>query len=123
MKMKHIFVWCSSFFLFDYASYAQDTATPGFEAGDNGYESYRIPTIIKSPSGDLLAFSNAADTVYRKNLTLRISQDGGKTWKKSFLVDKKDAGTMYSDIVKVSEKKEGMFYERKGYSQLVFKTI
>lgn len=72
---------------------------------------------------DILAFCNNADTKHRQNLTLRISPDGGKTWKKKFLVDEKGVSTAYSDIVKISEHKVGVLYERKGYSQIVFTVI
>lgn len=74
-------------------------------------------------SGKLLAFSNAADPNNRINLTLKISEDGGKTWTKSFLVDEEGESTAYSDIVVVSENEIGVLYERKGYSQIVFKII
>ncbi len=70
-----------------------------------------------------LAFCNAASPTDRVDLTLRISFDAGKTWPKSYLVDKKGESTAYSDIVKVSNHRIGVLYERKGYSQIVFKKI
>lgn len=72
---------------------------------------------------NILAFCNNASTEGRKNLTVRISFDGGKTWPKAYLVDKKDAHTAYSDIVKLSRRKIGVLYERKGYSEIAFKVI
>lgn len=71
----------------------------------------------------ILAFCNNDDTAHRRNLTLRISFDGGKTWAKKYLVDRKGVSTAYSDIVKISKHKVGVLYERKGYSQIVFKVI
>lgn len=71
----------------------------------------------------VLAFCNNADTTARKNLTLRISFDGGKTWDKKFLVDKKGRSTAYSDIVKIGKHKVGVLYEREGYSQIAFTVI
>ena len=76
--------------------------------------------------GKILAFSNADDTKNRNNLTLRISYDEGKTWKKSILVDSdpnKSDFTAYSDIVKLSKKKIGVIYERDDYEEIVFKEI
>ena len=75
----------------------------------------------------LLAFCNAADTLRRDNLTLRISHDEGLTWKKSILIDrspesKKDF-TAYSDIVKLNKKKIGVLYERNGHTEIVFTCI
>lgn len=71
----------------------------------------------------ILAFCNNDDTAERRNLTLRISFDEGKSWEKSYLVDGKNESTAYSDIVKISKHKIGVLYERKGYSQIVFKVI
>jgi sialidase-1 len=53
-----------------------------------------------------LAFCNAADTKKRDNLTLRISFDDGKTWKKKFVIDSngKADNAAYSDIVLLEEK-------------------
>jgi len=60
-------------------------------------------TIGKKKRKNILAFCNAADEKKRNNLTLRISFDDGKTWKKNFVIynnpDKGDAAA-YSDIVK-----------------------
>ncbi len=73
----------------------------------------------------ILAFSNAADTQKRDNLTLRISYDEGKTWKKSILVDstgKKD-NTAYSDIILLNKKEIGILYEKDNYSKIVFAVV
>jgi sialidase-1 len=76
----------------------------------------------------ILAFSNAADTVNRDNLTLRISFDEGKTWKKNIVIDKGAAGkeknhAAYSDIVKTGNGTIGVLYESEGYSRIVFTSI
>ncbi|MBN1912465.1 MAG: exo-alpha-sialidase [Pirellulales bacterium] len=54
-----------------------------FESGTDGYDSYRIPSIIKANDGTLLAFANghtegggSLDT----DLVLRRSYDNGQTW-------------------------------------------
>jgi sialidase-1 len=61
------------------------------------------------------------------NLTLRISYDDAETWKKNILIDKssnknKDY-TAYSDIVKVSENKIGVLYEKDNYARIVFTVV
>lgn len=76
----------------------------------------------------VLAFCNAADTVKRNNLTLRISFNEGETWEKKILIDsstdpKKKDFTAYSDIVRLSKNQIGVFYERDGYAQIVFSVI
>jgi sialidase-1 len=69
----------------------------------------------------VLAFCNNDDKNSRDSLTLRISFDEGKTWKKKFLVDPKNTG--YSDIVKISKKSIGVLYEADGYKQIRFQII
>ena len=76
----------------------------------------------------IIASCNAADEKRRDNLTLRISYDEGKTWKKSIVVDKsadekKRDWAAYSDLVILDKKTIGVFYERNGYAEIVFKTI
>ena len=89
-----------------------------------------ILTIAQNKQAFTLAFSNAADTKNRDNLTIRISQDDGRTWPISIPVDNgASAGespkdfTAYSDLVLVDSKNIGIVYERKDYSQIVFKKI
>ncbi len=77
---------------------------------------------------NVLAFSNAADTLRRNNLTLRISYDEGVSWVKNILIeagkqDGKIDATAYSDLVKLNKKSIGVLYERDDYKEIVFKTI
>ena len=87
-----------------------------------------ILAIGEKKAKKIIAFCNAADTRHRDNLTLRISFDEGKTWKKNIVIDKASPGqekdhTAYSDIVRLSEKKVGVLYESRNYSQIVFSAI
>lgn len=82
-----------------------------------------ILTIGCKKGNAILAFCNNDDTAHRRNLTLRISFNGGKSWAKKYLVDKKGVSTAYSDIVKINKRKIGVLYERKDYSQIVFRVI
>lgn len=89
-----------------------------------------ILTIAQKKGPFTLAFSNAADTKNRDNLTIRISQDDGRTWPISLLIDNGAAAgespkdfTAYSDLVLLDSKNIGIVYERKDYSQIVFKKI
>jgi sialidase-1 len=60
------------------------TQRPVFVSGETGYHTYRIPSLIVTPKGTLLAFcegrkrgtSDTGDI----DLVLRRSLDGGKTW-------------------------------------------
>jgi sialidase-1 len=63
---------------------------PVFTAGEGGYHTYRIPSLIATRQGTLLAFcegrksgrGDAGDI----DLVLRRSTDGGKTWAKTQVV-------------------------------------
>jgi sialidase-1 len=89
-----------------------------------------ILTIAQQKGAFTLAFSNGTDTKNRDNLTIRISQDDGQTWPISIPVDNaallgdspKDFAA-YSDLVLLDSKHLGIVYERKDYSQIVFKKI
>ena len=55
-----------------------------YKSGDNGYHTYRIPSIVTTKSGALLAFAEGrvkgmGDTG-DINLVMRRSEDGGNTW-------------------------------------------
>lgn len=89
-----------------------------------------ILTIAQKKGPFTLAFSNAADTKNRDNLTIRISKDDGRTWPISIPIDNGAASgespkdfTAYSDLVLLDSKHIGIVYERKDYSQIVFKNI
>jgi len=77
----------------------------------------------------LLAFSNAADIKNRNNLTLRISEDEGVTWKKNIVVDNAvdpklmSNNSAYSDIVLMNKNNIGILYEKDDYSKIVFTVI
>jgi sialidase-1 len=55
-----------------------------FTAGEGGYHTYRIPALITSSKGTLLAFCegrrNSASDTGNIDLLLRRSNDGGRTW-------------------------------------------
>lgn len=85
-----------------------------------------ILTIKSRKRNNILAFCNAADEKRRDNLTLRISCNNGKTWKKSFVIYKNPSqpdAAAYSDIVKISKKDIGVLYEKDNYSKIVFTTV
>jgi sialidase-1 len=63
---------------------ASFTQVEVFRAGEGGYHTYRIPALITTPKGTLLAFCegrrNSASDTGDIDLLLRRSFDGGKTW-------------------------------------------
>ena len=63
---------------------AQVDKMPIFISGTEGHKTYRIPAIIQTPSGHLLAFCEGRVTGGGDfgdiNIVLKRSIDGGKTW-------------------------------------------
>lgn len=61
--------------------------TPLLEAGNGGYAAYRIPGIVVTTAGTLLAYGEARKSAKgdwgawpRENLTVRLSYYEGQTW-------------------------------------------
>ncbi|WP_428331512.1 sialidase family protein [Mucilaginibacter sp.] len=84
-----------------------------------------ILNIGKYKGKNILAICNDADTLQRNNLTLRISYDEGKSWKKNYLIAKAPEGykgdySAYSDLVLTNKKEVGVLYEKDNYKQIVF---
>lgn len=79
--MKKIFI---IFLLLPLWTLAQETNTPVFSSGTNGYKSFRIPAIIKATNGDLLAFAegrvNGSNDFGNIQIVEKRSTDNGKTW-------------------------------------------
>ena len=61
------------------------TQTPIFVSGEEGYHTYRIPSLLVTPKGTLLAFcegrKNGRSDTGDIDLVLKRSTDGGKTWR------------------------------------------
>ena len=102
----------------------------GGETWDTTYVDYNLPDPICEGSllnigtkkrKSVLAFCNNDSRENRDSLTLRISFDAGKTWKKKFLIDPKK--TAYSDIVKIAKKKIGILYEADEYKEIRFTEV
>lgn len=60
------------------------TETTVFQNGEGGYLCYRIPAIVRAPSGKLLAFAEGRKTDCGDfgdvDILLRISHDNGQSW-------------------------------------------
>lgn len=89
-----------------------------------------ILNIGKRKGKNVLAFCNAADTLYRNNLTLRISFDEGKSWARNILLYRNQEEmkhrfdyAAYSDLVNLKGRKVGVLFEKDNYSQIVFVSI
>ncbi|MBI4890593.1 MAG: exo-alpha-sialidase, partial [Acidobacteria bacterium] len=69
------------------------THTDVFRSGDNGYNGYRIPALVETAGGDLLAFAEARKENHGDpgngdiDLVVKRSQDRGATWSELIVVD------------------------------------
>ena len=68
---------------------------PVFISGTEGYQSFRIPAIVKAPNGDLLAFCegrlNGSSDFGNIKIVLKRSSDNGKTWSPMQIVASNDS--------------------------------
>lgn len=90
--MKNIIVTC--FFVLMQLGilvHAQtNTTTDIYQKGQDGYACFRIPAIVKSKAGTLLAFAearkNSCSGTGNIDLVVKRSEDGGKTWSRIITV-------------------------------------
>lgn len=84
-----------------------------FQSGVGGYDTYRIPSLIVSRKGDLLAFcegrKNSSGDAGDIDLLLRRSSDGGKTWTAPQVVWD-DAGSTCGNPCPVVDAKTGTIW-------------
>ena len=70
--------------LYQFGLFAQDRPVNYiFKNGKEGYKMYRIPTLIKTQSGKLLAFCEGRQSLFDNghiNMVMKTSADEGKTW-------------------------------------------
>ena len=72
---------------------------------------------------DLLIFSNPADKKYRRNMTIKVSRDGGLTWadEDSLLIDTRESWG-YSCLTMIDKNTVGLLYEA-GTPELLFMAV
>lgn len=72
------------------AAAAEPNVSTVWEAGAEGYHTYRIPAVIVAPNGDLLAFCEGRKNNRRDHgdidLLQKRSTDGGRTWSEHVIV-------------------------------------
>jgi len=71
-----------------------------------------------SREGEMLLFSNTADTTRRVNLTVRLSCDAGRSWPVSQVVEAGPA--MYSVMARLADGTFGMLYENGAAKGITF---
>lgn len=77
--------------------------------------------IIRKRKKDMVLLSHLNHSTERKNLELKMSLDGGRTWRKTATIEENSAA--YSDLVILSKKRVGVLYEKDDYRQIVFQVL
>ena len=87
--------------------------TDVYSAGENGYHTYRIPAVIATPAGTLLAFAEArragAADAGDIDLVLKRSKDGGTSWSPIQMVGDNGANT-FGNPCPVVDRKSGSIW-------------
>ncbi|WP_337812756.1 sialidase family protein [Parabacteroides johnsonii] len=90
--MKNIVITCF-FVLMQLGILVQaqtNTTTDIYQKGQDGYTCFRIPAIVQSKAGTLLAFAearkNSCSDTGNIDLVVKRSEDGGKTWSRIITV-------------------------------------
>ena len=82
--MKKINILFYILFFCGNSGFSQQINVPVFISGTEGYKSFGIPAIIKTPSNDLLAFCegrvNSSGDFGDIDIVMKRSSDNGKTW-------------------------------------------
>ncbi len=107
---KHFFTLLFSIFFLRVLANPIDSAQTIFFAGEGGYQCFRIPALITTANGSLIAFAEGR----RKNcgdagdidLVMKRSVDGGRNWSKLELVWD-DAGNTCGNPAPVLDNKSG----------------
>lgn len=84
-----------------------------FKSGENGYKCYRIPAIVQSTKGTLIAFAegrvNGSGDHGNLDIVARRSTDGGKTWGDLIIVQD-DGNNQCGNPAPVVDRKSGRIF-------------
>lgn len=81
-------------------------------SGEQGYHTYRIPSIIKTKNGTLLAFAEGRATrkdVSEQDIVVKRSEDNGQTWSDPLVVAE-DGRNSYANPCTVVENETGRIF-------------
>src|SRR5882762_7217999 len=92
MQVRTLFI--SLFVSLSVFATAQTPGVPVFTSGTEGYKSFRIPAILRSPNGDLLAFAEGrvkgGNDYGNIDIVMKRSKDGGASWSALSVVAEND---------------------------------
>ncbi|MFJ1900073.1 exo-alpha-sialidase [Streptomyces sp. NPDC088115] len=100
-----------------YTPFVRDTALPD-PANNASVIRYAPDAPASDPQSSWLLFSNTADTGSRRNLTVKMSCDNGKTWPIRKVVD--PGAAAYSTLTRLPDGRVGLLYERGDYEHITY---
>jgi sialidase-1 len=84
-----------------------------FESGSEGYQTFRIPAIIQTKKGTILAFAegrkNSSSDSGDIDLVMKRSEDNGKTWSELTVI-RDDGGNVCGNPAPVQDRSTGNIY-------------
>ncbi|MFJ6013852.1 exo-alpha-sialidase [Streptomyces sp. NPDC092952] len=103
-----------------YTPFVQDThlTDPANNASVMRYNPDAAPS---DPQSSWLLFSNTEDASARRNLTVKMSCDNGRTWPIRKVVDPGSAA--YSTLTRLSGGRLGLLYERADYTHITYSSF
>ncbi|WLQ51799.1 exo-alpha-sialidase [Streptomyces poriferorum] len=102
-----------------YTPFVQDTELPD-PANNGSIMRYAPDAPASNPQSSWLLFSNTEATS-RKNLTVKMSCDNGKTWPIKKVVDAGAAA--YSTLTRLPDGRLGLLYERGNYEHITYSSF
>ncbi|MET7642217.1 exo-alpha-sialidase [Streptomyces sp. NPDC005426] len=103
-----------------YTPFVQDTELPD-PANNASVMRYAPDVAASNPQSSWLLFSNTEDTASRRNLTVKMSCDNGKTWPIRKVVD--PGAAAYSTLTRLPDGRLGLLYERGAYEHMTYSSF
>ncbi|WP_285566393.1 exo-alpha-sialidase [Streptomyces sp. RTGN2] len=103
-----------------YTPFVQDTELPD-PANNASVMRYAPDAPASNPQSSWLLFSNTEDTASRRNLTVKMSCDNGRTWPIRKVVDAGAAA--YSTLTRLPDGRLGLLYERADYTHITYSSF
>ncbi|MFI1590362.1 exo-alpha-sialidase [Streptomyces halstedii] len=103
-----------------YTPFTQDTNLPD-PANNGSVIRYAPDAAVSDPQSSWLLFSNTESTSSRRNLTVKMSCDNGKTWPIRKVVDPGSAA--YSTLTRLPDGRLGLLYERGDVQHITYSSF
>ncbi|MFE5091403.1 exo-alpha-sialidase [Streptomyces sp. NPDC056638] len=101
----------------NYTPFTQDTQLTD-PANNASVMRYDADAPVSDPQSSWLLFSNTEDASARRNLTVKMSCDNGRTWPIRKVVD--PGAAAYSTLTRLPDGRLGLLYERADYQHITY---